>query len=693
MIPSPKSILLVFLAGSGPGGSATSRLAEALGPETAGMIHRRLLRDLFSGLQGLDNSLDLRILFEPQGAEQATRSLLQDYWTQPVPRPQFQPLWNGTPPERYRHAFRECFAEGYQRVFAIGASCPFITDSTLRQASAALDEADLVFGPLQRGGLYLVGCSRFEARVFDVSWNQETMLRTCLARAAESGLTTRVLPTLSEVDTVSDWESYKLDILRQTPTPRTPLVFQPLYQERIWGGRTLETRLGRALPPRKKVGESWEFVDRSGEQSVVSEGPLMGLTLHDLWKNKRREIFGGGMEGPRFPLLVKILDAREDLSLQVHPPAAVAPRLGGESKTEMWYIASAAPGARIYAGLRPGVTAEAFRAALQKGTAADLVHSLEPAAGDCLFIPSGRLHAIGAGLLIYEIQENSDTTYRVFDWNRTGSDGKPRRLHLDEALSSIDFQDVTPEFSRPASETMVRCDQFQVRKWSLQSHQTRAANDVDRFAIITVVEGSVQCGSRKFREGDCFLIPASAAHELDLRAGQAPAVMLHTSVPPGELRKPAPRPPQLEESSRTGFYQTLRRRIVAWAETRTGGRLHPWLEYILLAPDLFLLLVGLVGDRDVPAKFKTLLASAIAYFMMPFDLLPEGLLGPAGYLDDIALAAFAINQLLTHVDPAVIRRHWAGDGDILALIQTIISRVDSLIGSGLVRQIRKRIGL
>ena len=224
------------------------------------------------------------------------------------------------------------------------------------------------------------------------------------------------------------------------------LVFAPIAMERVWGGRLLETHFHRSLPDvSAPYGESWEIVDREEAQSVVRDGPHAGKTLHQLWQGQREEIFGVGLpDSKRFPLLVKILDAREDLSIQVHPPAALAAELGGEPKTEMWYIAGAQAQSRLVVGLRSGVTRESFATAIHKGTVADLVHEIPVQAGDSIFIPSGRLHAIGAGLLIFEIQQNSDTTYRVFEWNRLGLDGKARDLHIEESLASIDFSDCEP---------------------------------------------------------------------------------------------------------------------------------------------------------------------------------------------------------------------------------------------------------
>ena len=165
------------------------------------------------------------------------------------------------------------------------------------------------------------------------------------------------------------------------------------------------------------------------------------------WNTTRREILGGAKpaaEG-RFPLLCKILDAREKLSLQVHPPANKAAELGGEPKTEMWFIADAAPGATLFVGLKRGVTRAEFEKKIADGSVADCFHRVPVRAGDTMFLPSGRVHAIGAGLVIFEIQQNSDTTYRVFDWNRAGLDGKPRELHVAPSLASIDFGDFEPQ--------------------------------------------------------------------------------------------------------------------------------------------------------------------------------------------------------------------------------------------------------
>ena len=226
-----------------------------------------------------------------------------------------------------------------------------------------------------------------------------------------------------------------------------PLTFHPIFKERVWGGRNLERLYQKNLPPRAPIGESWEISDRPGDVSAVANGPLAGKDLHWLMENHGRELLGDAKAaaGNRFPLLCKILDAREKLSLQVHPPANKAAALGGEPKTEIWFIADAAPEAELFVGLNRGVTRTVFEEKISDGSVADCFHRIPVRAGDVMFLPSGRVHAIGAGLVLFEIQQNSDTTYRVYDWNRLGLDGKPRELHVAQSLASIDFSDYEPK--------------------------------------------------------------------------------------------------------------------------------------------------------------------------------------------------------------------------------------------------------
>ncbi len=262
---------------------------------------------------------------------------------------------------------------------------------------------------------------------------------------------------------------------------RDLLRFQPLYQERVWGGRALETSLGRKLPASQPIGESWEIVDRPEAQSVVEGGPLNAQSLRAVLTKHAADVMGPKWPAARpFPILVKWLDCRERLSLQVHPPAAIAPELGGEAKTENWYIAETAPGAELIVGLKRGVTREQFERAIKDNTLESCVHRFRVAAGDSILVHSGQVHAIDAGNLILEIQQNSDTTYRVYDWGRVGLDGQPRQLHIAQSLRSIDWNDFEPAPVRaaPTSGAIADCAEFTIRRVvSIVSGAVRAASE------------------------------------------------------------------------------------------------------------------------------------------------------------------------------------------------------------------------
>ena len=290
-------------------------------------------------------------------------------------------------------------------------------------------------------------------------------------------------------------------------TSESPVVFEPIFKERIWGGRKLAALFAKRLPANKQIGESWEIVDRPEAQSIVREGSLAGRSLHDLWVNFREELFGRVPDSPRFPLLIKLLDAQEKLSLQVHPPQEIAESFGGEAKTEFWYVVAAEPNAEIFVGLRKSMTRDQFENVLNSGTVADCVQAIRMKSGAAMFLPSGRFHAIGAGNLLVEVQQNSDTTYRVFDWNRVDDDGKPRQLHVDQALQCIDFNDVAPEPITPTSELLVRHELFEVQKWNLES--ARDIAPPGQFAIVLCLTGALQCAGIDFTPGDFFLVPAS----------------------------------------------------------------------------------------------------------------------------------------------------------------------------------------
>jgi len=289
-----------------------------------------------------------------------------------------------------------------------------------------------------------------------------------------------------------------------------PIAFAPLFMDRVWGGRRLAEVFDKPLPPDVPIGESWEVVDRLEAQSFAMSGVAPGTTLNELWSARREEVFGtrAARYGERFPLLIKLLDAREALSVQVHPPASVAPSLGGEPKSEMWFLADAEPDAYLLVGLREGVTRASFTAALEAGEdVSTKLQRLDVQTGDAIYLPSGRVHAIGAGCLIVEVQQNSDTTYRVFDFNRLGLDGVPRELHIPESMASIDWDDVEPPLLSQDGETVVRTEYFTVSRWLVA--EPRPATAPGDCAIVCVLSGRVSCGESVFDAGDFFLVPAA----------------------------------------------------------------------------------------------------------------------------------------------------------------------------------------
>jgi mannose-6-phosphate isomerase len=300
-----------------------------------------------------------------------------------------------------------------------------------------------------------------------------------------------------------------------------PFTFHPIYKERVWGGRELERLYGKNLPPGRPIGESWEISDRPGDVSVIANGPLAGRTLRWLMEEHRAELVGAAKPAAadRFPLVCKILDAREKLSLQVHPPAAGAAGLPGEPKTEMWYVADAAPGAELFVGLKDGVTRSEFERKISDGSVAECFHQVPVRTGDAMFLPSGRVHAIGAGLVIFEIQQNSDTTYRVFDWNRLGLDGKPRELHVAPSLASINFRDFEPQPvpSRFIHDGLVQkrllVDDplFSAESWEVGSGAAGRLKP-NLLQIVAVTKGQIEiqsdAGAMQLSAGQFGLVPA-----------------------------------------------------------------------------------------------------------------------------------------------------------------------------------------
>jgi len=301
-----------------------------------------------------------------------------------------------------------------------------------------------------------------------------------------------------------------------------PIRFQPLFYQRVWGGRAINSIYAKELPQDDQpYGESWEIVDRSDAQSVVSEGSFAGKTLNQLWNEHYAQVFGL-QEKPaatRFPVLCKILDAQDDLSLQVHPPADIAASLGGEPKNEMWYVTAAAEGAKLYAGMQRDLDCAGIADALNNGSILEEVKCFPVAKHDSIYIPSGCLHAIGAGLVIFEIQQNSDTTYRVFDWNRLGLDGQPRELHIEESLASIDYRYNQVQLNPAEAEVIADNADFSIKRLQLAAGTQLFSTPQQGFSLLAVVEGELQCTDGSLiKPGDFVLLPHNCS---TLQARQA----------------------------------------------------------------------------------------------------------------------------------------------------------------------------
>ena len=293
-----------------------------------------------------------------------------------------------------------------------------------------------------------------------------------------------------------------------------PLKFRPIYKQRIWGGQKLREVFGKDLPPDQLIGESWELSDLPQDKSIIANGELKGQTLISAINRYPVEITGEPyFEGP-FPLLIKFLDAHDFLSVQVHPDEQTVERLGqGQPKTECWYIISVEPDAVIYKGLKKGVTKSQFAEAIEKGNVADLLVRLPVEAGQCHFLPAGTAHAIGPGLVITEIQLPSDTTYRIFDWNRVDQTGRPRELHIEQALESIHFNMSEDELPVTTIGRLVNCEFFSIDK----GHQARNCEVLlspGEIRVLIILTGSgtilgTDGYNVEFKAGECLLIPAA----------------------------------------------------------------------------------------------------------------------------------------------------------------------------------------
>jgi len=295
-----------------------------------------------------------------------------------------------------------------------------------------------------------------------------------------------------------------------------PLRFSPVLKRIRWGGRRLGTVLGKPIGSESDYAESWEVVDHGIDQSVVTGGMHDGMTLQQLLQEHNQAVLGRHAGRTQFPLLIKFLDANDRLSVQVHPDDARARTFdpSENGKTEAWVIISAEPGSRIYAGLREGVTRDELATALAGGTVEECLHSFEVSAGDCVFIPAGTVHAIAEGILLAEVQQSSDLTFRLDDWGRLGADGKPRELHIEQALICTDFErgPVSCQLPRsiPGGEELVSCEYFTIRRYAGPGQV--ALPDDNRFHILMSLAGeaSVLSGSDvQFAEpGETLLLPA-----------------------------------------------------------------------------------------------------------------------------------------------------------------------------------------
>jgi mannose-6-phosphate isomerase len=321
----------------------------------------------------------------------------------------------------------------------------------------------------------------------------------------------------------------------------------------VWGGRRLGEQFGKALPRDEPYGESWEVSAHPLHVSRVAEGPFRGATLTDLTAERPRELFGGRDEPPEvFPLLVKLLDAESLLSVQVHPDDETARRLSGEQrgKTEAWAVLDVSPGGRIYAGLKPGVRRHDLEVALDEGNVEACLHSFTPVAGDFVFLRAGTVHAVGGGVVLAEVQQTSDVTLRLFDWNRKGPDGQSRPLHVRESLEAINWSAAGPVDAGTctpieglswdvAGERLVSCPYFNLDRYRLQGpFQTP---DPGRLTIWQVLDGSAELRGegvsyrRVFTCGETVVIPASCGptswRPCDPSQSSPSATLLTTSLP------------------------------------------------------------------------------------------------------------------------------------------------------------------
>jgi len=305
-----------------------------------------------------------------------------------------------------------------------------------------------------------------------------------------------------------------------------PIHFKPIYQHYLWGGRNIVERYGRTdVSSAEPVAESWELSDRKDGMSVANGGSTDGQSLRDLLESNRDAVIGKSVCAGPFPLLIKLIDARDSLSIQVHPNDEAAARGLGEAKSEAWYVLDAAPGACVYRGFRPGVTSEDLQVSLRDGTLDRLLVRQSVVPGDFIYIPGGTVHAIGAGCLLLEVQQNSNTTFRLFDWNRVGPDGCPRDLHLDEANQVIVLE--SDDVHQPAEEGRCSTPYFSMETLNVGGRPLSVSDPLKGFTVIFVEEGSITIrhpgGECVAISGSTWLLPAALKNTKVVRHGTDPA--------------------------------------------------------------------------------------------------------------------------------------------------------------------------
>ncbi len=309
-----------------------------------------------------------------------------------------------------------------------------------------------------------------------------------------------------------------------------PLEFEPILKRIRWGSRRLGSVLGKPIGDETDYAESWEIADHGEDQSRVCDGhPWAGRTLNDLVESENEALFGRHAGRKQFPLLIKYLDACDHLSVQVHPDDQLARQFdpAENGKTEAWVIIDAEPGSRLYAGLKEGVDETTLRDALESGDCENCLHSFEVAPGDCLFIPAGTVHAIGAGILLAEVQQSSDLTFRLYDWGRVGADGKSREIHVEESIRCTDFTSgpvnpVVPETVKNdevTTEQLVDCPFFVMHRHT--TDQSFVLSHEDRFQVLMGLSGEAELdfgnGTIAMSAGKTALIPAAFQGKLLIR--------------------------------------------------------------------------------------------------------------------------------------------------------------------------------